>query len=199
MSDLPASGQFFTDRIEFGLTAEALQIGLANTYKILETIDRTAGIRLAKIVELANLSAMLGNILASQIVAASNGVFGRAGAHKYQDLRSMTPSAEDIEIKVALEGNKPKGHLPKTGHYLTCRYVLCNDAAELVPGDRGSVVRIWEMRLGELEAAHFNLSNTEGDSGKTAVVNKNGMIALKLIYFDPERCPLNVKRFRATY
>jgi hypothetical protein len=40
-----------------------------------------------------------------------------------------------------------------------------------------------------LENHHFSVSNTEGDSGKTAVVNKEGMEALKVVYLDGERLP----------
>jgi hypothetical protein len=55
-------------------------------------------------------------------VKAGGGIFGRAGAHKYQDLRSKTSAEHNVEIKVSLEKNPPKAHLAKEGHYLTFRY-----------------------------------------------------------------------------
>jgi hypothetical protein len=48
---------------------------------------------------------------------------------------------------------------------------------------------IWEVRLGNLTNKHFNFSNTEGDSGKTAVINAAGMNALSVLYLDRERSP----------
>ena len=74
----------------------------------------------------------------------------------------------DIEIKVALESNKPKGHLIKPGAHLTLRYVLVDDGGIYVRGKktRGKVPWIWEVRVGTLTDAHFNFSNTEGDSGQ---------------------------------
>ena len=40
---------------------------------------------------------------------------------------------------------------------------------------------------------HFNLSNTTGDSGKTAVVNKDGMEALKIVYLNLAIAPYSVR------
>jgi hypothetical protein len=94
---------------------------------------------------------------------------------------------------MALETNKPKGHLAKEGHYLTCRYVLCQLDGSLQIGkeNRGVIPYIWEVRCGYLLLEHFNLSSTAGDSGKTATVNAAGMEMLKIIYCDLERAPLS--------
>jgi len=177
-----------------GLTEAMLRDGVEATYRVLDSIDGPlldeAGMRIAEVVELANLSAMLGNVLASSIVRHSGGAFERAGAHKYQDLRACTADGEHIEIKVALEANKPKGHLAKPGHYLTFRYVLGNERGRFERGNRGDVVWLWEVRFGLLEEEHFAISNTDGDSGKTAVVTKEGMQRLKLVYYDPRFLPL---------
>jgi hypothetical protein len=50
-------------------------------------------------------------------------------------------------------------------------------------------VQIWEARFGYLLEEHFNISNTAGDSGKTAVINADGMEALKVAYIDLNYCP----------
>ncbi len=179
------------------LTIEMLSAGIQYTYSTLDAIDvkllERESPRLSVLVELANLSTIIGNLLSIRIVKASGGVFERAGPHKYQDLRAthLDPNAKNIEIKVALETNNPKGHLPKVGHYLICRYVLGDEHGAYSVGikQRGDVVWIWELRFGYLEKQHFNVSNTEGDSGKTAVVNKEGMKHLAVIYFDEARCP----------
>jgi RecB family endonuclease NucS len=96
---------------------------------------------------------------------------------------------------MALETNKPKGHLAKEGYYLIGRYVLCQPDGSLRIGkeQRGVKPYIWEVRCGYLLREHFNLSNTEGDSGKTAVVNAAGMKILQVVYCDLERAPLSPK------
>ncbi|HZO75312.1 MAG TPA: hypothetical protein VFB60_24110 [Ktedonobacteraceae bacterium] len=182
-----------------GLTREMLSAGIEYVYSTLDTIDEKLlerdSPRLSGLVELANLSTIIGNLFNIGIIKASNGVFERAGPHKYQDLRTtgVNPTATNIEIKVALETNTPKGHLPKAGYYLTCRYVLGNADGRYIKGQRGEVVLIWELRFGGLELHHFNISNTEGDSGKTAVVNKSGMEQLEVIYFNDAYCPYGPK------
>lgn len=181
------------DALGAGLTDQMVRDGLAEAYRLLDLIDTTLlggiNVRLADLVELANLSSMLGNLVATAIVNSSGGVFARAGAHKYQDLRANHSSASNVEIKIALEDNKPKGHLAKAGYYLTVRYVLGNNDGTWDSKKRGRVVWIWEIRFGHLKESDFAISNTAGDSGKTAVVTTEGMKKLRLIYFDQDLCP----------
>lgn len=178
-----------------GLTSEKLKRTLNDVNDLIDSVDRALidhGVeRLSQIVELANLSSMLGNIFAAAIAENSDGIFRRNGPHKYPDLLSNDPEIDDIEVKVALETNKPKGHLIKTGRYLTCRYVLCSEDGKAMfdKKNRGAVPWIWEVRCGVLEDHHFSVSNTDGDSGKTAVVNKEGMDALEVVYLDTDRLP----------
>lgn len=179
-----------------GLDTEVLRAAVAYVYETAEAIDTallTRGSdRLADIVELANLSSMLGNLLRSGIANNSAGKLRSNGPHKHPDLLHCDGADCNVEIKVALEDNQPKGHLAKPGLHLTCHYVLCGAEGRFSPGveQRGSVPRIWLLRFGRLEASHFNLSNTEGDSGKTAVVNADGMRRLVPVYFAPDLCPL---------
>jgi hypothetical protein len=172
-----------------------LEDGLASTYATLDAIDQTlidmGNPRMSAMVELANLSSMVGNLLATGIANASAGAFRKIGPHKYPDLLANAAGSVDVEIKIALEGNKPKGHLAKAGFYLTCRYVLCDETGCHTRGveNRGVMVSIWELRAGWLEQGHFNLSNTAGDSGKTAVINKLGMENLAIVYCDLDIFP----------
>jgi hypothetical protein len=182
---------------ELGLSHEAISSAIKDTYNLLDRIDETLAdadvFPLSQMVELANLSSMIGNLFGSAIAHHSNGLYRRNGPHKYPDLLSDNPSLyPNIEIKMALENNKPKGHLAKPGQYITCRYVLCADdgSFNFDKANRGTTPYIWELRCGYLSADHFNISNTEGDSGKTAVVNAEGMKALKVIYADLDRAPL---------
>lgn len=191
------TGQYFDRQILFdvGLTAEILSQGIAYTYHILDLIDKTllerGAFRLSQMMELANLSTFVGNLLATGIANASHGVFCKNRPHKYPDLLAQVSGAKSVEIKVALEDNKPKGHLAKPGYYVTCRYVLGMENGDFTLTQRGDVVWIWELRCGQLDETDFNSSNTPGDSGKTAIVNKNGMRKLEVVYCDLERLPFS--------
>lgn len=199
----PAANGFVNSNVlkTIGLNHKIIKLAIRDTYTLLDSIDQTletAGVLpLSKTVELANLSSMIGNILGAAIAKHSQGLLRRNGPHKFPDLLTTNVSKEvpDIELKMALETNKPKGHLAKEGFYLTCRYVLCQADGLFISGkdNRGIKAYIWEIRCGYLDSGHFNLSNTKGDSGKTAVVNARGMDALKIVYCDIMRIPLSQK------
>ena len=182
-----------------GLSYDQLAASIVGTYRLLDRIDSTLiadGVDpLCQVVELANLSSMIGNILGAEIAKASKGLYVRNGPHKFPDLLSASPRAvsSGIEIKMALNRNNPKGHLAKEGHYITCRYVLVDGAGvpciEKVDRPKAQKAVVWELRTGYLKEQHFNLSNTEGDSGKTAVINAEGLEMLKVVYVDLDIVP----------
>lgn len=183
---------------KYGVTAKIVGDAVAYVHQILDSIDTQllsgADSRLSGLVELANLSAIIGNLFRTGICRSSGGMFLPNAPHTYPDILANKDyvDARDVEIKVALENNKPKGHLVKPGPHVTVRYVLAAEDGIYTRGktNRGVVPWIWEVRIGELEEGHFNFSNTEGDSGKTAVINAAGMSALSVVYFDKARCPL---------
>lgn len=182
---------------KYGMTAEIIGDAVNYVHQILDSIDAQlmsgADSRLSELVELANLSAIIGNLFRTGVCRSSGGIFLPNAPHTYPDIiaNKSYVDARDVEIKVALENNKPKGHLVKPGPHITVRYVLAAEDGVYTRGKstRGVVPWIWEVRIGELEANHFNFSNTEGDSGKTAVINAAGMAALSVVYFDRARCP----------
>ncbi len=96
---------------------------------------------------------------------------------------------------MALEANRPKGHLPKAGNYITFRYVLGNRLGEYVKGkdNRGDTVWIWEIKAGYLSEKDFDISNTQGDSGKTAVIKTSVFNELPFIYYDEMFLPYSNK------
>tara|TARA_Y100001936_G_scaffold232550_1_gene257592 strand:+ start:125 stop:736 length:612 start_codon:yes stop_codon:yes gene_type:complete len=173
-----------------GLTKKMVADGMTHAYSILDTID--AGItkqgekRLAELVELANYSSIFGNLICTGIVKNSSKIFKKNRPHAYPDILANNKKSKDIEIKVALEKNKPKGHLAKAGYYITIRYVLGDYDGNYKAGtdNRGDVIWIYEIQFGYLRTSDFNLSNTAGDSGKTAVINKEGWKKLKNVYLD---------------
>ena len=183
--------------IELGLDAKCIGLAVDYVHEVLDAIDEklveSGGQRLAELVELANLSAILGNLFRGGIVKASDGKFLANAPHKYPDLLGVEQESRDIEIKVALESNKPKGHLVKAGPHITVRYVLAAHDGPYVRGkeNRGDVPWIWEVRVGELTENHFSFSSTEGDSGKTAVIRAVGMEALDAVYCDLNRAPIS--------
>lgn len=176
-----------------GLTLENLQKSIKYTHDILDEIDKklisvNVG-RISQMIELANLSSMVGNLLGAGIEKFSNNNFKRNKPHKYPDILAQNENVSDIEIKISLETNRLKGHLAKEGYYLTFRYVLIDENFEFNYKKRGCIVQIWEARMGYLSDKHFIKSSTKTDSGKTATINAIGMEALNIIYIDLNYCP----------
>jgi len=174
-----------------GVTKTTLRAGIEHCHQTLDTIDFQLELHGAKpigrLVELANLSSMIGNILAEGVAANSAGLYERNTPHTYPDLVPQKPPAVPLEVKIALETNKPKGHLPKPGTYLTFRYVLCNKDGLFTRGkaNRGDTAYIWEAKVGMLAKNDFDPSNTEGDSGKIAVIKTVAFDRMILVYFNP--------------
>ena len=184
--------------VEMGLSTTVVRNAIQYTHRILDSIDtnlvEATGDRLTSLIELANLSAIIGNLFRSGLAKASGGAFKANRPHTFPDLLAVNPDGLDLEIKVALEKNSPKGHLVKPGPHITVRYVLADEKGHYRRGNsnRGDVAWIWEVRAGILQDNHFNLSNTEGDSGKTAVINALGMTKLAPVFFDLAKCPYPV-------
>jgi transcriptional regulator with XRE-family HTH domain len=176
-----------------GLSGAMVLAALEKTYATLDLIDaqllRSKSPPLAGTVELANLSSMLGNILGAAIADCSHGLYKRNGPHKFPDLLPLKPPACDLEIKVALESNRPKGHLPKPGMYLSVRYVLGDHEGRYEIGKRGDAIWIWEVKAGKLKPDDFSMSNTAGDSGKTAVVRTAVFHAMDVVFLDERFIP----------
>lgn len=145
----------------------------------------------AGLVELANLSSMIGNLLGAGLADASGGAYKRNRPHAYPDLISQRRELPPAEVKIALETNRPKGHLPKAGFYVTFRYVLADREGRYKVGKehRGQTAWVWEVRVGELTEDDFDLSNTPGDSGKTAVIKTESFKKMTRLYFNPDLFP----------
>ena len=183
-----------------GLNGQTIVGAIESTYNTLDIIDEQLIARdsppMARLVELANLSSMLGNLLGAGLAESSNGLYKRNAPHTYPDLIPQQSEAVDLELKVALETNSPKGHLPKPGTYITFRYVLCEDDGKFIRGkdNRGNTAWIWEVRVGQLTIEDFSISNTAGDSGKTAVIKTASFNNMSLVYFVPELLPYSSRQ-----
>ncbi len=182
-----------------GLKPMALLQTIQNCYQILDTIDlqlkANDSLPIAHLVELANLSSMVGNLLGSGLAKNSDGLYTRNKPHTYPDLVPQKTPAINLELKMALEKNRPKGHLPKAGNYITFRYVLGDPFGNYTIGKehRGHTVWIWEVKIGYLTEQDFDISNTEGDSGKTAVIKTHAFNNMTLVFFDPRFLPYTNK------
>ncbi len=178
-----------------GIDGNTLLGAIDSCYQTLDTIDEQligkGSVPIAHLVELANLSSMVGNMVGGGIADCSNGLYTRNKPHTYPDLLPQSDPAVDLELKMALETNKPKGHLPKAGTYITFRYVLADKQGIYNRGkqNRGNTVWIWEVKVGNLTENDFSCSNTEGDSGKTAVIKTNVHNKMHLVYYVPEHLP----------
>lgn len=183
-----------------GLTSAMLRAGIEHCHQTFDTIDFQLELHgakpIGKLVELANLSSMIGNVIAEGVAANSNDLYERNTPHTYPDLLPKKRPAIPLEVKIALETNRPKGHLPKPGTYLTFRYVLCGKDGVFTRGKdrRGDTPYIWEAKAGVLTKDDFDLSNTEGDSGKTAVVRTVSFDQMALVYFNPALMPYGKMR-----
>lgn len=191
-----ATGMFFDIPTDFvGFSKAIIKQGIEGVYSVLDVIDFELSSRsvdkMSALLELANLSAMVGNVIGSALASASNGVWVRNGPHKFPDLVRKDGSNRGVEIKVALEKNTPKGHLPKAGLHLSVRYVLTHSGKgfKFISGKRGDSVSIWEVKCGYLSESDFNISNTPGDSGKTANFSSEAFQKMKVVYFDKNLCP----------
>jgi transcriptional regulator with XRE-family HTH domain len=183
-----------------GLNHDCIRSAIQGCYQTLDTIDFQLATHntppLAKLVELANISSMIGNLLGGQIAARSNGLYVRNRPHTYPDLLPLPPHHLNVEIKIALDTNMAKGHLPKAGTFITFRYVLCDKHGKYTRGkeNRGDTAFVWEGRAGLLTEQDFAVSNTEGDSGKTAVIKTAAFNSMTVFYFVPEFLPYSAKR-----
>ncbi len=183
-----------------GIGGATLLGAIESCYQTLDTIDEQLIVKgalpIAHLVELANLSSMVGNMISGGIADCSNGLYARNRPHTYPDLLPIKPPAVDLELKMALETNKPKGHLPKAGTYITVRYVLADKMGNYVRGkeNRGNTVWIWEIKVGVLTEDDFSCSNTPGDSGKTAVIKTEVHNRMHLVYFVPQHLAYSPKK-----
>ncbi|CAM3951539.1 helix-turn-helix domain-containing protein [Alkalicoccus chagannorensis] len=177
------------------LTSETILSAIQHLYSTLDVIDeqllKNGGKRLSELVELANLSSIVGNILGAGLAKSSNNTYIRNRPHAYPDLIRENGEGNGVEIKIALERNMPKGHLSKGkfGYYLTFRYVLTDESGNFDKKNRGDTVSIWEVKCDYLEEEDFSESNTDGDSGKTATIRNKVHNKMSLVYFDPSIVP----------
>lgn len=186
---------FIFDPNQVMVTKEVIKGSIMYCYETLDMIDQnlvSKGVsKMSSLVELANLSSIIGNLLGAGYADYSRGFYLRNRPHTYPDLIATDSRYPGVEIKTALVKNSPKGHQPKPGYYLTYRYCLTDEDGYRNPGEEETwdTVTIWEVKFGFLNAEDFSCSNTDGDSGKTAVIRTAPFNSMKLLYLDTEIIP----------
>lgn len=186
---------FIFDPNQVMVTKEVIKGSIVHCYETLDMIDQnlvSKGVsKMSSLVELANLSSIIGNLLGAGYADYSHGFYLRNRPHTYPDLIATDSRYPGIEIKTALIKNSPKGHQPKPGYYLTYRYCLTDEDGHRNLGEEDiwDTVTIWEVKFGFLNAEDFSCSNTDGDSGKTAVIRTASFNNMKLLYLDTEIIP----------
>lgn len=166
---------------------------ISHLYSTLDTIDgnlsENGSDKFSLLVEKANLSSVIGNILGAGVVKYSNNRYYRNEPNTYPDLLPVNNDDVGIEIKTAIGRNAPKGHHVKAGNYLVFRYSLTDTNGILSDRADKDTVTVWEVKLGYLEEVDFTYSDTRFDSGKTATIKLSSLDKLPLLYFDQMACP----------
>lgn len=177
------------------ITPEMIQNSIQHCYDTLDTIDKhlvlNGSQKLSQLIETANLSSIIGNLLGAGLAKYSNEHYTRNKPHTYPDLLPLNPELSGIELKTAIERNLPKGHHPKPGYYIVYRYALTDSEGNYTKGMefRGDTVTIWEVKFGYLNESDFMNSNTARDSGKTSIVKTGSLNALPLLYLNDQCIP----------
>jgi hypothetical protein len=175
------------------VTPDIIRGSISHLYSTLDIIDsnlsNNGSDKFSMLVEKANLSSVVGNIIGAGCEKYSNNRYYRNAPNTYPDLLPRNNNDHGIEIKTAIGRNAPKGHHIKSGYYLIFRYCLTGENGILSDKENQNTVTIWEVKEGFLEEDDFTYSDTRFDSGKTATIKLSSLDNLKLLYFDQMACP----------
>ena len=179
---------------------DIIRKSVLHCYSTIDSIDENLRLNgapsLSELIERANLSSFIGNILGTGYEKNSDGIYMRNKPNSFPDLIPCNKNYTGIEIKTAYNRNCPKGHLPKEGYYLIYRYDLTDENGQKNTGEESNwkTVTIWEIRFGFVSTDGFCFSNTKKDSGKTASINISSLNKLPVLYFDPYISPYQKTR-----
>ena len=175
-----------------GLTAAAIARAVEIAYRKLDLIDeqmRASGSRpIVELIDIAELSSLMGNLLSAAVARASNGLYVQNGPDHSPNLLPVRQGLPELEVATALETERPTGAARKAGLHLVLRYVLADRSGAYTRGadSRGDTVAVWEIRFGNL---------SEGDCISSARANgraqlkKAALERMELVYYDPALLP----------
>ena len=172
------------------LTSAMVASSMEFAYRRLDLIDtqmRGAGSRpLGRLLDPADLTATLADLLSAGIARASNSRYAQDGREHAPDLLPLHQGLPELELKVALETTLPARGARGAGLYLIFRYVLTERDGTFQRGkdSRGDTVTVWEVRFGELHDEDFR----SGPRG-SARLTRDALERLELVYYDPALLP----------
>lgn len=177
-----------------GLSGDAIARAVEFAYRKLDLIDeqmRASGSRpIVGLVELPDLSSLVGDLFAAGVARASNGLYVQNGPDHYPSLLPLRQGFPELEVATALETDRPTSGSGKAGLYLTSRYVLADRDGTYTRGkdSRGDTVAVWEIRFGELGDGDFHVAGTRTGNG-SAKLRKEALDRMELVYYDPALLP----------
>lgn len=175
------------------LTGETIRRAINAAYHKLDLIDeqmRESGSPLlVELVGLQHLSALLGSVLGSGVARASNGLYMQNGPRQHPDLLPLRHGLPEVEVRAALETNRPVSGPTIAGIYLVFRFVLVDRKTGYTRGvdSRGDTVAVWEAKFGELSDDDFHAS--KANTGKSPVLRKDALDRMESVYYNPDFLP----------
>jgi transcriptional regulator with XRE-family HTH domain len=174
-----------------GLTAATVARAVEIAYRKLDLIDeqmRASGSRpLVELIELPELSALMGNLLSAAVARASNGLYVQNGPDHSPNLLPVRQGLPELEVVTAPETERPAGGMRKAGLHLVIRYVLADRTGAYTRGSRGDTVAVWEIRFGELGDADYT-GGARPTNGR-ARLKREALDRMELVYYDPALLP----------
>lgn len=171
-------------------------------YNIIDSLDSVLYTNnsgsISELIEPSNLSSLISNLICKGLANSSNFIYECNKPNTYPDLINKSHKFLGLEVKTSFNKNLPKGHHPKDGYYIIYRYCLTDEDGNRYFGteEEWNTISIWEVRFGYLNEESFTLSNTENDSGKTAIIKKTFLDKLQLLYYNPFLDPYKSKRIK---
>jgi transcriptional regulator with XRE-family HTH domain len=175
-----------------GLTAATVARAVEVAYRKLDLIDeqmRASGSRpIVALIDLPELSSLMGNLLSAAVARASNGLYVQNGPDHSPNLLPVRQGLPELEVATALETERPTGAARNAGLHLVLRYVLADRSGAYTRGEdsRGDTVAVWEIRFGDLTEADYTGS---ARANGRARLKKEALDRMELVYYDPALLP----------
>jgi transcriptional regulator with XRE-family HTH domain len=176
-----------------GLAGDTVTRAIDLAYRKLDLVDeqiRGSGpSSLVGLVETADFSSLLADLLSAGIARASSGLYVQSGPDHSSSLLPLRQGLPELDVAAALETNRTAIAAAKAGVYLTFRYVLAERDGTFTRGkdSRGDTAAVWEVRFGELREHDFHAPGARA-TGSTRL-KKEAMDRMELVYYNPELLP----------
>jgi transcriptional regulator with XRE-family HTH domain len=177
-----------------GLTGGTVVRAVEIAYRKLDLIDeqmRASGSRpIAGLVDLPDLTELVGDVLGAGLARASNGLYVQNGSEHSPPLQPLQHGLPELQLAAALETDRPAGPTETAGTCLVFRYVLADRSGAFTRGQdsRGDTVAVWEIRFGALGQEDFHVTGTRAGA-RTARLRRDALDRMELVYYDTALLP----------